>query len=103
MLRNGHLLILHKNKHGLLDHFNKAENQLLNISSELLAITLKISTLPEPQDVTTLRHQLANNINEIKAKGSELTYPVAVIDKLCFLYAVVLDELIIYSEWGEKR
>ena len=92
-----------QNKHGLLDHFNKAENQLLNISSELLAITLKVSTLPEPQDVTTLRHQLANNINEIKAKGSELTYPVAVIDKLCFLYAVVLDELIIYSEWGEKR
>ena len=27
-----------QNKHGLLDHFNKAENQLLNISSELLAI-----------------------------------------------------------------
>ncbi|WP_367317446.1 type IVB secretion system protein IcmH/DotU [Vibrio coralliilyticus] len=92
-----------KNHHEFLNYFDKAENQLINISSELLSTTLKVSTLPEPEDVTTLRHQLVSNINEIKAKGAELTYPVAVIDKLCFLYAVVLDELIIYSEWGEKR
>lgn len=86
-----------------LHYFDKAENQLFNISSELLAITLKISTLPEPEDVANLRQQLVENINDIKTKGAELTYPVAVIDKLCFLYAVVLDELIIYSEWGESR
>ncbi|KJY83399.1 membrane protein [Vibrio galatheae] len=86
-----------------LHYFDKAENQLLNISSELLATTLKVATLPEPEDVATLRHQLVDSINEIKAKGAELSYPVAVIDKLCFLYAVVLDELIIYSEWGESR
>ena len=92
-----------KNHHEFLNYFDKAENQLINISSELLSTTLKVSTLPEPEDVTTLRHQLVSNINEIKAKGAELTHPVAVIDKLCFLYAVVLDELIIYSEWGEKR
>ncbi|MFW7524230.1 type IVB secretion system protein IcmH/DotU [Vibrio ostreicida] len=92
-----------KSQREFLNHFDKAENQLINISSELLATTLKVSTLPEPEDVTTLRHQLVSSINEIKTKGAELTYPVAVIDKLCFLYAVVLDELIIYSEWGEKR
>ena len=86
-----------------LHYFNKAENQLINISSELLAITLKVSTLPEPEDATTLRHQLVERINQIKSKGADLTYPVAVIDKLCFLYAVVLDELIIYSQWGESR
>lgn len=88
---------------GFLHHFDKAENQLINISSELLAVTLKINTLPEPEDITTLRHQLVASINEIKTKGAELTYPVAVIDKLCFLYAVVLDELIVYTDWGEKR
>ncbi|OAJ92351.1 type IVB secretion system protein IcmH/DotU [Vibrio bivalvicida] len=86
-----------------LHYFDKAENQLLNISSELLATTLKVSTLPEPEDVTTLRQQLVDGINDIKIKGAELSYPVAVIDKLCFLYAVVLDELIIYSQWGESR
>ncbi|RTZ14493.1 DotU family type IV/VI secretion system protein [Vibrio aquaticus] len=86
-----------------LHYFDKAENQLLNISSELLAITVKVSTLPEPDDVAALRQQLVDSINDIKTKGAELTYPVAVIDKLCFLYAVVLDELIIYSEWGESR
>lgn len=87
---------------GFLHHFDKAENQLINISSELLAVTLKINTLPEPEDITTLRHQLVASINEIKTKGAELTYPVAVIDKLCFLYAVVLDELIVYTDWGEN-
>lgn len=86
-----------------LHYFDKAENQLFNISSELLAMTLKIPTLPEPDDVAALRQQLVDNINEIKSKGAGLNYPVAVIDKLCFLYAVVLDELIIYSEWGESR
>lgn len=86
-----------------LRHFDKAENQLINISSELLAITLKVNSLAEPDDITTLRFQLANAINDIKAKATDLSYPIAVIDKLCFLYAVVLDEFIIYTEWGEKQ
>jgi type VI secretion system protein ImpK len=86
-----------------LHDFDKAENQLLNISSELLAITLKVPTLPEPEDVSTLRQQLVDAVNNIKTKGAELNYPVAVIDKLCFLYAVVLDEIIIYCDWGESR
>ncbi|MCL9783163.1 type IVB secretion system protein IcmH/DotU [Vibrio sp. S4M6] len=86
-----------------LRHFDKAENQLINISGELLATVLKISTLPEPEDLASLRSRLVEDINTIKAKGASLTYPVAVIDKLCFLYAVVIDEFIIYTEWGEKR
>ena len=86
-----------------LRHFDKAENQLINISSELLATVLKITSLPEPDDLATLRGRLIEEINEIKAKGASFTYPVAVIDKLCFLYAVVVDEFIIYTEWGEKR
>lgn len=86
-----------------LRHFDKAENQLINISGELLATVLKISTLPEPEDLASLRGRLVEDINSIKAKGASLTYPVAVIDKLCFLYAVVVDEFIIYTEWGEKR
>lgn len=86
-----------------LNHFDKAENQLINISSHLLALTLKVSTLPEPDDLTTLRQEIVSQINDVKTKGAELSYPVAVIDKLCFLYAVVIDEFVIYTEWGEKR
>ena len=86
-----------------LYHFDKAENQLFNISSELFSITLKISTLPEPEDISALRRQLIGLISDIKIKGADLTCPVAVIDKLCFLYAVVIDELIIYTNWGEYR
>ncbi len=86
-----------------LRHFDKAENQLINISSDLLTKTLKISTLSEPEDLTLFREQFIQSINDIKAQATDLTYPIAVIDKLCFLYAVVIDEFIIYTEWGEKR
>jgi len=85
-----------------LRHFIKAENQLINISTELLATTLKISSLPKPDNLSTIRELLIKEINDIKIKATDLNYPIAVIDKLCFLYAVVLDEFIIYSEWGEK-
>ncbi|MDA9556429.1 type IVB secretion system protein IcmH/DotU [Vibrio sp.] len=84
-----------------LKHFDKAENQLLNISSELLALILKIKTIPQPDNLADFRFILKDQINSLKAKGNELHYPVAVIDKLCFLYAVVLDEFINYTQWGE--
>ncbi|MGF1776160.1 type IVB secretion system protein IcmH/DotU [Vibrio nomapromontoriensis] len=86
-----------------LKHFDKSENQLINISGELIGITLKINALPEPDDITELRSQLTHKIGELKERGSQLNYPVAVIDKLCFLFAVVLDEFIIYTDWGDKR
>lgn len=86
-----------------LKHFDKSENQLINISAELLAVTLKIDSLPEPDDIAELREQLVTRISDLKDKASHLNYPVAVIDKLCFLFAVVLDEFIVYTDWGEKR
>ncbi|MCK6265150.1 type IVB secretion system protein IcmH/DotU [Vibrio sp. ZSDE26] len=91
------------NQAAFLQHFDKAENQLLNISSPLLATVLKISTMPEPYDLTSLREEIIQEINNVKESANQLTYPVAVIDKLCFLYAVVIDELIIYTDWGEKK
>ncbi|MGR5456512.1 DotU family type IV/VI secretion system protein, partial [Vibrio alfacsensis] len=75
-----------------LKQFDKSENQLINISAELLAVTLKIDSIPEPDDIAELREQLVARISDLKDKGSHLNYPVAVIDKLCFLFAVVLDE-----------
>ncbi|OIQ26212.1 type IVB secretion system protein IcmH/DotU [uncultured Vibrio sp.] len=86
-----------------LNNFDKAENQLLNISSPLLATVLKVSTMPEPFDMTSLREELIHDINSVKEQASNLTYPVAVIDKLCFLYVVVIDEFIIYTDWGEAK
>lgn len=41
-----------------LRHFDKAENQLINISSGLLTKTLKISTLSEPEDLTVSESSL---------------------------------------------
>ena len=67
-----------------LRHFDKAENQLINISSDLLTKTIKISTLSEPEDLTVFREQFIQGINDIKAQATELTYPIAVIDNFAF-------------------
>ncbi|NUW69229.1 DotU family type IV/VI secretion system protein [Vibrio coralliilyticus] len=96
-------LNLSTNDHEFIKSFDCSSNELVNISSELLITTLKIHTLPEPEDITTLQHQLIKSINKVKEKGAKLSYPVSVIDKLCFLYAVVLDEFIINTTWGEKQ
>ncbi|MCE0557528.1 type IVB secretion system protein IcmH/DotU [Motilimonas sp. E26] len=101
----GHSLILVQDDIGQIEflrHFDKSENQLLNISSELLGLVLKLSQLPAPDNIAEFRRHLIEQINELKQRGAQLTYPVAVIDKLCFLFAVVLDEFIQYSPWGEE-
>ncbi len=91
------------NRIGFLRHFDKSENQLINISSELLAISIKLAQLPEPEDIGEFRRQLIIKLNKVKTSAAQLAYPVAIIDKLCFLFAVVLDEFILYSDWGEKQ
>ena len=80
---------------------NRSENKLINLSCELFAIILKISTLPVVDDVSALRHELINKFIDIKHRGERQGFPKAIIDKLCFIYAVVLDEHINYSDWSQ--
>ena len=82
--------------------FKKSNNQLFNLCSEILGITLKISQLPEPEEVDDFRYSLLEAIERMKMLASEVNYPVAVIDKTCCIFAIVLDELVHYSSWGEN-
>lgn len=82
--------------------FQQSENQLFNLCSEILGITLKISVLPEPEEIDEFRQNLLESIERLKVLATEANYPVAVIDKTCCIFAIVIDEMIHYTSWGEN-
>jgi len=80
--------------------FDYTENQLYNFSMPLLSIILSLPRLPKPENLALFKGLLKQNIVELSEQGKTLEYPSAVIDKLCCLYCIVLDEFIIHSTWG---
>jgi len=80
--------------------FDYTENQLYNFSMPLLSIILSLPRLPKPENLALFKGLLKQNIVELSEQGKALEYPSAVIDKLCCLHCIVLDEFIIHSTWG---
>jgi len=80
--------------------FDYSSNALYNLSSPLFAIVLTLSRLPRPDNLSLFKGLLKQHIVELSEKGKALDYPTAVIDKLCCLHCIVLDEFIIHSAWG---
>lgn len=78
------------------------DNPLYNISIPLLAMLISIPRLAPPADMAQFRAKLRENIITLNEKGRKLDYPVAVIDKLCCMHCIVLDEFIIHSDWGPQ-
>ena len=71
-------------------------NRLMTISSELLALCVKLPTLPQPENLDEFRRRLFGQIHSLKVNGSQVDYPVDQIDKACFLFAIVIDEMILF-------
>ena len=80
--------------------FDYTQNELYNLSMPLLSIVLTLSRLPKPENLALFKGLLKQNIVELSEQGKTLEYPSAVIDKLCCLHCIVLDEFIIHSTWG---
>ena len=81
-------------------HFNDADNPLYNISVPLLSVILTLSRLPKPDNIEQFRQQLKRDVVALSEAGKKLDYPSAVIDKLCCLHCIVIDEFIIHGLWG---
>ena len=86
-------------KEQLLFHYNN--NALYNISVPLLSIILTLSLLPRPENLPLFKNLLKQHIVDLSEQGQKLDYPSAVIDKLCCLHCIVLDEFIIHGAWGD--
>jgi len=80
--------------------FDYSENALYNLSMPLFSILLTLERLPKPDNLSIFKSLLTQHIVELSEQGKKLQYPSAVIDKLCCLHCIVLDEFIIHSSWG---
>ena len=78
-------------------------NRLMTLSSELLALCVKLPTLPQPENLDEFRRRLFGQIHSLKVNGSQADYPVDQIDKACFLFAIVIDEMILCSGWPDAN
>lgn len=81
--------------------FDYSANTLYNLSVPLLSIILTLARLPKPDNLALFKCLLKQHIIELSERGKALDYPAAVIDKLCCLHCIVLDEFIIHGLWGE--
>jgi type VI secretion system protein ImpK len=80
--------------------FDYSDNELYNLSIPLLSILLTLERLPKPDNLSVFKSLLKQQIVDLSEQGKKLQYPSAVIDKLCCLHCIVLDEFIIHSNWG---
>ncbi|WDD99162.1 type IVB secretion system protein IcmH/DotU [Thalassomonas actiniarum] len=81
-------------------HFDYADNPLYNVSVPLLSVILTLPRLPKPENIEQFRQQLKRDVVALSEAGKKLDYPSAVIDKLCCLHCIVIDEFIIHGLWG---
>ncbi|WDE11968.1 type IVB secretion system protein IcmH/DotU [Thalassomonas haliotis] len=81
-------------------HFDYADNPLYNVSVPLLSVILTLPRLPKPDNIEQFRQQLKRDVVALSEAGKKLDYPSAVIDKLCCLHCIVIDEFIIHGLWG---
>ncbi|TDO98041.1 type IVB secretion system protein IcmH/DotU [Marinomonas balearica] len=78
------------------------ENSLLKAGSELLSLTISVKRMQCPTDMFAFRSGIKSALTDLKYKVAKLDYPPSVADKACFLFAVMLDEQILHSSWGES-
>ena len=81
--------------------FDYSDNELYNLSSPLFAVLITIERLQKPDSLAVFKSLLKQQIIDLSEQGKKSKYPSAVIDKLCCLHSIVLDEFIIHSSWGE--
>ncbi|USD66351.1 type IVB secretion system protein IcmH/DotU [Vibrio sp. SCSIO 43136] len=84
-----------------LKHGQLFQNPLLDASSQLLSLCVSVKRMQQPEDMLAYRTGLKSAITELKYQIAKLDYPPSVSDKSCFLLAVMLDEQIMHSSWGE--
>ncbi|GAK88093.1 outer membrane protein ImpK/VasF, OmpA/MotB domain [Vibrio ponticus] len=78
------------------------DNQILRVSSDLLSLIISVKRIEAPKDMYAFRSAIKGQLTDLKYKVAQLDYPPSVADKTCFLFAVMLDEQILHSEWGEE-
>jgi len=78
------------------------ENRLIVASAELLAVCGTLRRVGPGADIAAARAALARAIIELKYRVVRLDYPPSVAENLCLLFAIVIDEFALQSDWGRE-
>ncbi|MDE0782206.1 MAG: type IVB secretion system protein IcmH/DotU [Planktomarina sp.] len=85
-----------------LQHYQSSENELVNVSSDLLALCGTVGRIVETDDLNLVRAEISRSIIDLKYRVVRLDYPPSVAENLCLLFAIVIDEAILSSPWGRS-
>lgn len=91
---------------GVLDaalrSYAAAPNRLLATSADLVALVALVRRLDDLGTAGPTRAQIARAIIDLKDRVVRLDYPPSVAENLCLLFAIVLDEFVLTSDWGRR-
>jgi type IV/VI secretion system ImpK/VasF family protein len=85
-----------------LREFNGSNNKLINATTDLLAVCGTITRLCPGDELNTTRVELSRAIIDLKYKVVRLDYPTSVAENLCLIFAIVIDEFVMASPWGNN-
>jgi|TARA_B110000971_G_scaffold213237_1_gene243811 type IV/VI secretion system ImpK/VasF family protein len=85
-----------------LREFNGSNNKLINATTDLLAVCGTITRLRPGDELNTTRDELSRAIIDLKYKVVRLDYPTSVAENLCLIFAIVIDEFVMASPWGNN-
>lgn len=86
----------------LLHHFQASENQLINLSAELLAILTTLSQQQQPGSLPELHQYLLKNMSRLHNRGLQADYPPRMMEKSCYALCAAFDEEIMNTWWGQE-
>ena len=86
----------------LLQGFSVADNPLINLSAEYLALLATLSQQKKHPHLPDLYQYLFKGIRELHNQGLRSDYPPRVMEKTCYVLCAAFDEEIMNSQYGQE-
>ncbi|WP_281558507.1 type IVB secretion system protein IcmH/DotU [Thalassomonas sp. RHCl1] len=81
--------------------FFKQASLLVLAGMPLLSFVITVERLSQPEDTSTFKAGLKQDVFKLRQYLEHYQIPDDMVNKVCFLYAVAIDEAIIHCPWGE--
>lgn len=75
---------------------------LLKVSGGLIGLCGTVGRMQDIREPHLVRAEIARSIIDLKYRVVQLDYPPSVAENLCLLFAIVIDEFILTSDWGKE-
>ena len=85
-----------------LPDFTASDNPLFNLGAGLLTLAATLPRLGEPADVNLFQERLIEDVHLFRRRGRHSKCHPWMVDKCCYLFCVMLDELILHTGWGRR-